>query len=69
MAASNRQACGCESRTNRSGAEVQSAWCGEHAGNGGTTGRYGCGECGFQARSFEDLQTHVYGEHLGADVA
>ena len=63
------QACGCESGTNGNGAVVQVSWCGEHGGNPGPAGLYCCGHCGFRSRSFERLERHVYGEHLGAQVA
>ena len=69
MAPICEQACGCESGTNHSGASVQVSWCGEHGGNPGPAGLYCCGECGFRSRSFERLERHVYGEHLGAQVA
>jgi hypothetical protein len=69
MAVFIEQACGCESGTNGSGASVQVSWCRKHGGNPGPAGLYCCGECGFRSRSFERLERHVYGEHLGAQVA
>ena len=69
MAAIIEQACGCESRTISGGAVVDWSWCGQHGGNPEPAGLYCCGECGFRSRSFERLERHVYGEHLGVRVA
>jgi hypothetical protein len=67
MAAFIEQTCGCENKiSDQTGAVLPWSWCSEH---GGRVGLYGCGECGFQTRSFERLERHVYGEHLGVQVA
>ena len=61
--------CGCETRISDTGVELAWSWCGEHGGNHGPAGLYSCGECGFRSRSFERLERHVLGEHLGVRVA
>ena len=61
--------CGCETKTTDAGVCLAWSWCGQHGGNSGPAGLYCCGECGFRSRSFERLERHVYGEHLGVRVA
>ena len=57
--------CGCE------GTEAWEpiAFCPFHAGWMPAEPLYRCGECGFASVGFERLERHVYGEHLGAEVA
>ena len=61
--------CGCETRVTDAGVALAWSWCGDHGGNPGPAGLYCCGECGFRSRSFERLERHVLGEHLGVRVA
>ncbi len=60
--------CGCETKTNGSGVELDWSWCGDHGGNPGPAGLYSCGECGFRSRDFEQLERHVRVDHLGVQA-
>ncbi|MGH2689093.1 MAG: hypothetical protein ACRDKW_09855 [Actinomycetota bacterium] len=60
-------ACGCEVVAGDDILASQS-WCPSHT-PAFRTGLWACWECGWVSARFDRLERHVYGDHIGAQVA